>query len=70
VHDPLKPFRVANIRGRAAEITSESADEHIDVLARKYRTADSYSFRRPGGQRVVLKIQPETIRSMSLTRDK
>jgi PPOX class probable F420-dependent enzyme len=47
VHDPPKPFRVANIRGRVLEITTDGADQHIDLLARKYLGADSYPFRRP-----------------------
>jgi PPOX class probable F420-dependent enzyme len=67
VHEPSKPFRVANIRGRVVEITSNGADQHIDLLAKKYLGANAYPFRRPGQQRVVLKIQPERIRSMGLT---
>jgi PPOX class probable F420-dependent enzyme len=66
VHDPSKPFRVANVRGRVVEITADGADQHIDQLARKYLGADTYPFRRPGQQRVVLKIQPQKIRSMGL----
>jgi PPOX class probable F420-dependent enzyme len=66
VHDPSKPFRVANVRGRVVEITSDGADQHIDQLARKYLGADTYPFRRPGQRRVVLKIQPLKIRSMGL----
>jgi PPOX class probable F420-dependent enzyme len=66
VHDPLKPFRVANVRGRVVEITPEGADLHIDQLARKYLGADTYPFRRPGQQRVILKIEPQKVRSMGL----
>ncbi|MBV9329154.1 MAG: PPOX class F420-dependent oxidoreductase [Chloroflexi bacterium] len=70
VHDPSKPFRVANIRGRVVEITVDGADQHIDQLARKYMGADAYPFRRPGQQRVVLKIRPQTIHSMGLDGDR
>jgi PPOX class probable F420-dependent enzyme len=44
VHDPSRPFRVANVRGRVVEITSDGADQHIDQLARRYLGADSYPF--------------------------
>jgi PPOX class probable F420-dependent enzyme len=66
VHDPARPFRVANVRGRVVEITADGADQHIDQLARRYLGADSYPFRRPGQQRVVLKIQPQKINAMGL----
>jgi len=67
VHDPTKPFRLVNIRGRVVEITSEGADQHITSLARKYLGTDTYPFRRPGQQRVILKILPRRIRTMGLT---
>jgi PPOX class probable F420-dependent enzyme len=67
VHDPSRPFRVANFRGRVVEITSEGADQHIDSMARKYLGADTYPFRRPGQQRVMLKIQPLRVRTMNLS---
>jgi PPOX class probable F420-dependent enzyme len=67
VHDPSRPFRVANFRGRVVEITAEGADQHIDSMARKYLGADTYPFRRPGQQRVMLKIQPLRVRTMNLS---
>jgi PPOX class probable F420-dependent enzyme len=66
VHDPARPFRVANLRGRVVEITAEGADHHIDALARKYLGADTYPFRQPGQQRIILKIRPDKINSMNL----
>jgi len=66
VHDPAQPFRIANIRGRVVELTSAGADEHIDLLAKKYLGADSYPFRQPGQERIMLKIQPERIHSIGL----
>jgi len=66
VHDPAKPFRVANMRGTVVEITADGADQHIDALARKYLGADTYPFRRPGQQRIILKIRPDRISSMNL----
>ncbi len=49
------------IRGRVVEITHEGADAHIDRMAKKYLGQDTYPFRRPGEQRVILKIAPEHI---------
>ena len=65
-HDPAKPFRVVSIRGRVVDITTDGADEHIDQLAKKYLAVDAYPFRRPGQQRVILKIQPRKIFAMNL----
>jgi PPOX class probable F420-dependent enzyme len=69
VHDPAKPYRVANIRGRVVEVTSAGADRHIDALSEKYLGTDRYPFRTPGQQRIVLKIQPERIHTIGLDGD-
>jgi PPOX class probable F420-dependent enzyme len=66
VHDPARPYRIANIRGRVVEVTTAGADEHIDQLARRYLGVDTYPFRRPGQQRVVLKIEPLRVQSIGL----
>lgn len=44
-----------------AEQATEGADAHIDKLAKKYLGLDSYPFRNPSEQRVILKIKPEKI---------
>src|SRR3954467_15333481 len=33
---PTQAWRIANVRGRVVEVTTEGADRHIDQLARKY----------------------------------
>jgi PPOX class probable F420-dependent enzyme len=66
VHDPARPYRIANVRGRVVEVTTEGADEHIDALARRYLGVDAYPFRRPGQQRVILKIEPRRINTIGL----
>jgi PPOX class probable F420-dependent enzyme len=66
VHDPAQPYRIANIRGRVVEVVTEGADEHIDQLARRYLGVDTYPFRRPGQQRVILKIEPRRINALGL----
>jgi PPOX class probable F420-dependent enzyme len=66
VHDPAQAWRIANIRGRVVEITTTGADAHIDRLAKRYLGVDSYPFRRPGQQRILLKIEPERIKTIGL----
>jgi PPOX class probable F420-dependent enzyme len=53
------PYEYLEIRGRVAERTTDGADEHIDALAKKYLDADSYPFRQPGEQRVIVRVTPE-----------
>ncbi len=58
------PYAFASVRGRVVEITREGAEEHIDRLAKKYLGRDSYPWRQPGEQRIILKIAPERVASM------
>ena len=55
------PYEYVTIRGRVIERTHEGADEHIDALAKKYLDQDSYPYRKPGEQRVILRVQPEHV---------
>lgn len=66
VFDPANQWRIANVRGRVAEITTDGADQLIDDLAKKYMGADTYPFRQPGEVRVTLKITPEKITETGL----
>jgi PPOX class probable F420-dependent enzyme len=62
--DPDNPYRYLEVRGRVVERTSSGADEHIDKLAKKYMGKDKYPFRKPGEQRVLIKILPEHVTAM------
>jgi len=53
------PYEYLEVRGRVVERTTEGADEHIDSLAKKYLDKDEYPSRRPGEQRVIIRIEPE-----------
>ena len=53
------PYEYLEVRGRVAERTTDGADEHIDSLAKKYMDKDSYPFRQPGEQRVIIRFEPE-----------
>jgi PPOX class probable F420-dependent enzyme len=60
VLDMSDPYRYGAIRGRVVEqIQGQTAEEHIDKLARKYLGKDKYPFRQAGEKRVILKIAPE-----------
>jgi PPOX class probable F420-dependent enzyme len=55
------PYEYLAIRGRVAERTHEGADEHIDSLAKKYLGQDTYPFRQPGEQRMIIRVDPEDV---------
>jgi PPOX class probable F420-dependent enzyme len=57
------PYEYVEIRGHVAERTHDGADEHIDALAKKYLGQDKYPLRQPGEQRVIIRVQPEYVRT-------
>jgi PPOX class probable F420-dependent enzyme len=61
VQNMENPYEYVTIRGRVAERTTEGADRHIDAMAKKYLDEDSYPYRQPGEQRVILRIEPEFV---------
>lgn len=62
VADKDNPYEYVSIRGRLAEETTEGADAHIDAMAKKYLGQDTYPFRQPGEERIILRITPEKVR--------
>ena len=66
VVDPANAWRIAMVRGRVVDITTEGADRLIDQLAKKYLNEDSYPFRQPEEVRVTMKILPEKINEIGL----
>jgi PPOX class probable F420-dependent enzyme len=62
--DPDNPYRYVQVRGRVAEITEEGADAHIDKMTKKYTGQDRYPGRKPGEQRMIVKIFPERVQGM------
>jgi PPOX class probable F420-dependent enzyme len=65
IQDPDNPYRYLAIQGEVAEITENGADAHIDALAKHYLGKDEYPFRAPGEVRVIYKIGPQKISTMS-----
>ncbi|MEU2612911.1 PPOX class F420-dependent oxidoreductase [Micromonospora sp. NPDC007271] len=57
VVDKANDFRTLWVKG-TAELVTEGADEHIDRLAKKYLGQDTYPFRQPGEERVIVRITP------------
>jgi hypothetical protein len=62
VLDTGNPYRYAAIRGRVVEeIPGQTAEDHIDKLAKKYLDKEKYPFRQAGEKRVILKMVPEHV---------
>jgi PPOX class probable F420-dependent enzyme len=61
VQNMENPYEYVTIRGRVAERTTEGADAHIDAMAKKYLGQDSYPYRQPDEQRVILRVDPEYV---------
>ncbi len=65
VVDPDDPYNVLVVRGTVVEITHDGADAHIDALAKKYLGVDEYPMRRPGEERLKVRIRPDHISMQS-----
>jgi PPOX class probable F420-dependent enzyme len=61
VQNAENPYEYVTIRGRVADRTTDGADAHIDALAKKYMGVDSYPLRKPGEQRLIVRIDPEYV---------
>ena len=57
IQDPADPFRYLGIRGEVVSYTREGADEHIDMLAHRYR-GNPWNY-RPDQKRIIYKIRPD-----------
>lgn len=56
IQDPVDPYRYLGIQGRVISSTTEGADEHIDMLSRRYYNKP-WTYRE-GQKRIIFKIQP------------
>jgi PPOX class probable F420-dependent enzyme len=61
VQNMENPYEYLSIRGRVTEQTHDGADAHIDSLAMKYLGQESYPYRQPGEQRVILSVEPDQV---------
>lgn len=65
VVDPSDAYRWVSISG-TAELRDEGAEAQIDRLALKYLGQETYPWRKPGEQRVSVRIHPEQVESTGL----
>jgi PPOX class probable F420-dependent enzyme len=65
IMDPDNPYRYIQVRGRVKRVAEQSADAHIDSLAKKYLGKDKYPFSQPGEVRVMYEIEPTSASGMS-----
>ncbi len=64
IQDPDNPYSYVAIRGKVEERTTEGADEHIDLLAKKYLGMDKYPYRTSEEIRVIYRIKPLKVSGM------
>ena len=57
IQDPTNPLRYLGMRGEVVSYTREGVDEHIDMLAHRYR-GKPWDY-RPGQKRIIYKIRPD-----------
>jgi PPOX class probable F420-dependent enzyme len=57
-----QPYEYVEVRGKVAERTHDGADAHIDWLAKKYMGVDEYPLRKPGEQRLIIRVDPERVK--------
>ncbi|AEH11474.1 MULTISPECIES: PPOX class F420-dependent oxidoreductase [Protofrankia] len=60
VLDPEDAYHLVSVSG-TARLEIDSADAVIDRLAKKYLGVDSYPFRRPDEQRIMVRVEPRQI---------
>jgi len=61
VSEEGNPYNSVNIRGKVVEYDVDTADEHIDKLAKQYFGLDKYPRQSPDEKRIILKIKPERV---------
>jgi PPOX class probable F420-dependent enzyme len=60
VFDQSNAYDMVSVRGKVVEqVTGDTAEKHVDKLAKKYLGKDEHPWRSPGEKRVILKIKPE-----------
>jgi len=65
ITDPDNPYRYVQVRGVVSKVHDEGADAHIDFLAKKYLGQDKYPWRRPGEERVIYEIEPQSVQGQA-----
>ena len=66
--DPAEPYLYVEVRGTAT-LTDDPAGELIDALSLKY-SGESFGGRRPGDERVVVRVRPEHVTGWGLDQER
>lgn len=62
IADKDDQYKKVDIRGRVVDwVEGDEADAHIDKLAQKYLGKEKYPGHKQGEERVIVKVEPETI---------
>ncbi len=61
VADSSNPYTMVTIQGKVTEQVTEGANNHIDLMSKKYLGVDKYPFAMQGEKRVLLRIKPEKV---------
>ena len=56
------PYEYTEIKGRVVEDTHDGADDHINAMSVKYLDQEEYPFRGPDEERIIFRIEPESVR--------
>ena len=65
VLDPSDPYRWLSLSG-SAEVTRDDADDQIDRLARKYTGRERFGGRRPGQDRLKVRIRVDRVHAYGI----
>lgn len=65
VADSANPYTMITVQGRVVKQTTDGAEQHIDLMAKKYLGMDKYPGRAPGEKRVLLRIRPDKVHYQS-----
>ncbi|MCZ6491829.1 MAG: PPOX class F420-dependent oxidoreductase [Acidobacteria bacterium] len=65
VQNPLNPQGHAIFHGTAT-VTAEGAEQHIDMLAKRFLGTDKYPWRAPGEKRLIVRTQVDRIAGLGL----
>ena len=61
IDSETNPYSMITIKGKVIEQTTAGAKKHIDNLAKRYLSTETYPAHSVGVERIILKIVPERI---------
>lgn len=61
IDSETNPYSMITIKGKVIEQTTDGANRHIDNLAKRYLSTETYPAHSADIERIILKIEPEKI---------